>query len=469
MAKRKTYWLAWSLASLAAAVYLGAALLIPGASAPALLQPAKLFLLPGATSHGHHQIELACESCHRTPFAGKAALQEACADCHGAELKEANDTHPRSKFTDPRNAERTALLDATQCVTCHVEHRPEVTHAAGVTLPGDFCFVCHRDIGQDRPSHAALGFDTCASSGCHKFHDNRALYEDYLLRHAAQPSALPQAMLRARAPREAIEQMLDYPHERYPLQPLAASAQDGGAHASPQVLREWLETSHARAGVNCSGCHQPAGQAWIELPGHRACATCHGAEVKGFLSGKHGMALAQDLPAMSPGRARLPMRGDAHGATLGCVSCHAAHRFDTRHAAVQACQGCHDDAHTKAYADSPHHALWRKELAGDLPPGSGVSCASCHLPRLRVQTPEGGARTLVQHNQNDTLRPSEKMIRPVCQSCHGLAFALDALADPALAAGNFIGAPRTHVRSIDMARERAAQPRKSPRPSKGEQ
>src|SRR3990170_4430496 len=210
MARRKAYWLAWSVLSMAAALYLGAALLTPGVGAPAWLRPAKLFFVPGATSHGHYQIEMACETCHATPFAGRAALQEACVDCHGQELKEANDTHPLSKFTDPRNAERTARLDATRCVTCHVEHRPEVTHTAGVTLPLDYCFVCHQDIAKDRPSHAGLAFSTCASSGCHKFHDNRALYEDYLLRHAEQPRLLPKPVQRERALRAALEQAPDY-------------------------------------------------------------------------------------------------------------------------------------------------------------------------------------------------------------------------------------------------------------------
>lgn len=61
------------------------------------------------------------------------------------------------------------------------------------------------------------------------------------------------------------------------------------------------------------------------------------------------------------------------------------------------------------------------------------------------------ARTAVEHNQNDTLRPNEKMIRPVCLHCHGMEFAIDALADPALVRNNFAGKPARHVESIDMA------------------
>ena len=158
---------------------------------------------------------------------------------------------------------------------------------------------------------------------------------------------------------------------------------------------------------------------------------------------------------MTPGRARQPMHAKVRNTELGCTSCHTAHRFDTARAAVQACVGCHRDEHTNAYERSPHFALWKKELAGELPAGSGVSCASCHLPRLEHRAADSGAkRILVQHNQNDNLRPNEKMIRPVCMSCHGLAFSIDALADTKLVADNFAGAPRVHVKSLDMVAQR---------------
>jgi hypothetical protein len=77
---------------------------------------------------------------------------------------------------------------------------------------------------------------------------------------------------------------------------------------------------------------------------------------------------------------------------------------------------------------------------------------------MRIATADG-ARPGVQHNQGDTLQPNEKMARPVCLQCHGLAFTLDALADPELVAGNFRGAPARHVRSIDMALEKDARQR----------
>ncbi|MEL6265848.1 MAG: NrfA- nitrite reduction protein, partial [Pseudomonadota bacterium] len=58
------------------------------------------------------------------------------------------------------------------------------------------------------------------------------------------------------------------------------------------------------------------------------------------------------------------------------------------------------------------------------------------------------------HNQNDVLRPNEKMIRPVCMDCHGLGFAIDALADPDLVSSNFRGRPETRIESIEWATRR---------------
>jgi len=402
---------------------------------------------PGAMTHGHYQIELKCDACH-TPFAG--AKQQACLDCHGARLAASDDSHPIKKFEDPRNADRLEVLNAVACVTCHLEHRPQQTRAMGVTLPDDFCVHCHREVGDDRPSHKNLAFDSCASAGCHNYHDNTALYEDFLAKHAGEPAtaarpALPLRDLGALLRASGV----------VTGKPLTPADRDAPAeYADTKVLHDWAATAHARAGVNCRDCHQPKGAAgWIERPAHEACAGCHKEEVNGFLDGKHGMRLRQKLPPMSPALARRPMQPGAHDRVLGCASCHGAHAFNTRAAAAEACLGCHADEHSRAYENSPHRRLWQAERDGTLPAGSGVSCATCHLPRaVHKQGEVSGVR--VEHNQNRNLRPNEKMARSVCLACHGLPFALDALADPALIANNFSGQPARHVESVDWAAKR---------------
>jgi len=215
--------------------------------------------------------------------------------------------------------------------------------------------------------------------------------------------------------------------------------------------------------VNCSACHQQpqaANYLWIEHPDRKVCSGCHALETAGFLAGKHGMRLSEGLSPMTPSRGRLEFKQEAAHRELGCTSCHGAHRFDTRYAAAQACLQCHNDRHSLAYEQSPHAKLWRSEPAQQGKPGSGVSCASCHMPRMVHNHEEYDVRqTFVQHNQNDTLRPNDKMLRPACMNCHGLGFSIDALADTALVQRNFTGVPARHVASIDMAVERARHPK----------
>ncbi|MAT92039.1 MAG: NrfA- nitrite reduction protein [Halioglobus sp.] len=422
----------------------------------------KTVFLPGATTDGHYQIELACNACHTGPYADRDALQEACEGCHADALKAAKDDHPKAKFSDPRNADRVALLDARYCVTCHVEHRPDITGPMAVSVPADTCFLCHEAIGDERPSHAGMAFDTCTSAGCHNFHDNRALYEDFLVKHMDDAPTLFDQQLLVGNLAQIAEQLPDYPLDAHPVQALDAAGQVYPEHAGDaEIVRQWAGSAHARSGAGCQACHaDTAGGDWVDSPDHTACASCHKGEVDGFLQGRHGMRLdtarlGRELSPMDPALARLPMREDAAGRELGCQSCHGAHDYSLAESAVQSCLGCHADEHSLAYRDSAHYRLWQRERAGDAPAGSGVTCASCHMPRIERDYYWGTfVHHEVQHNQSANLQPNEKMIRPVCLQCHGLGFAIDALADEALIRANFNAPPAVHIRSIDLARQR---------------
>ncbi len=321
--------------------------------------------LPGVSSDGHYQLELSCESCH-TPFGG--VEQKACVGCHGGELEAGKDSHAESKLADPRNADRLDALDARSCTTCHAEHERERTTRGGVSAPGDLCGVCHGGIAEERPSHAGLEPTSCATSGCHNFHDNRGLYESFLAQHLGEPALLPSA----------------------PPPPAPP------AKAAPAE--------------------------------HDDCRGCHEKQAEGFGQGRHGMRHAAGLGLMRAGEARLPMRAEAAERTLDCSTCHDGHGTDLRKAATDACLGCHDDEHSRAFPATSHAA-------------GGLTCASCHMP--------GG-----EHNQSANLRPTSKMGRDVCQSCHGLGLVLDARADEALFRKNFDGPPAVHVRSLEMVEER---------------
>lgn len=399
--------------------------------------------LPGITSHGHYQIEMACNECH-TPFMG--VKQESCLKCHEQELKDADDSHPEKKFRDPRNADRVAKLDARYCVTCHEEHVPERTIAMGVTQPQDYCFHCHQTIAEERPSHAGMGYETCATAGCHNFHDNQALYEDFLLKHADQPDFMEPASVPA----------LDYRQdESKRLLKSNANAPDA-ALVDDLVVQQWENDIHATAGVNCMDCHGVVrGGEWIAKPDHSVCKKCHETQTNGFLAGRHGMRLAQDMTPMQPGMARLPFKEAAMHKNMDCNACHSAHDYDTHAAAVQSCLSCHNDRHSLEFINSPHYTAWfDARSSGNIE--AGVSCATCHIPRFETEI-NGEKIIAVQHNQNGNLRPNEKMIRSVCLHCHGLGFSIDALADPKLIQNNFQGEPAVHHRSIEMAVQRDEQ------------
>ncbi|MEO0794931.1 MAG: cytochrome c3 family protein [Verrucomicrobiota bacterium] len=428
----------WLTIALGLSVYLGWA----------LSGGAEDVVMPGKTTHGHYQIELDCAACH-TPSMG--VKQDSCNECHAEELDHVDDSHPVIKFKDPRNAERLEKLDARYCITCHREHQPELTNTMGVTLPNDYCYHCHQSIAEERPTHVGLGFETCATSGCHNFHDNTALYERFMVEHLDEPDFKPNPQQRIRDFYE-----VHYPDRGEPLE-FEQANMSSSLNVSQDILHEWSVTSHAQAGVNCRDCHDVANPetgvvSWVDKPDYHSCQKCHDYEVKGFLEGRHGMRLNQGLSPMTPGMARLPMKAESHHSELSCVSCHSSHEFNTSFAAVDACLQCHNDQHSLAYKESPHFQVFQQAQEGMRPIDAGVSCATCHLPRVEVSE-FGETKVRVDHNQNNSLRPNDKMIRAACINCHGLQFTLNALADEELIKNNFRGEPTPFVESLEMARE----------------
>jgi predicted CXXCH cytochrome family protein len=425
--------------------------------------------LPGRTSNGHHQIESQCSTCHAAPFEG--AADQACLACHGDSLRARNDSHAPVKFDDPARADQLALVDARSCVACHREHRAEARLRGRVSVPATFCVGCHAGIRQELPNHAGFDDAGCASASCHNYHDNRALRRDLLrkqrgsddLRVDARLPTPPAPVLTAGALRVPLPARAAAPDGRTPPRPdvpESARQDPGPGGLEPEAwqgriapaTREWAASAHARGQVNCTGCHQGAGRrsgGWIWTVDDAVCANCHRDERLGFRAGKHGMRLVVGLSPMSPGLARAPMRPEASTRALGCTSCHGAHRFDRAWAAVSACEGCHDDGHTRAYRASPHFVAWRQEQREEAAPGTGVSCATCHMPRQPIER-DGVPALRVEHNQNGNLRPSDRMWREVCIHCHGARFSLASLADAALVQSNFRGRPAPAPNGMDL-------------------
>ena len=431
---KKTIWILWIILTLA----------VSGFYLDKILEDDnKEILLIGNASHGHYQIELACDSCHTDAFGGEETMQDACESCHQAELDAAHDSHPKKKFNDPRNADLLAIINAKQCISCHTEHQAEQTREMGVTLPDDYCYHCHEEVGKERESHEDLAFDSCATAGCHNFHDNRALYEKFLVKNSGG-NWLKDISRIAKANNASLNAISKAPHHNLPF--------EAKQKAHPDIEQDWYHSSHAEANVQCGACHSDESQSWIEKPTIEQCSSCHEYETDTFKMGKHGMRLAQGLEALDPHDSSMMFSDDA-SAHNQCSSCHKPHTFDAGFAKQEACLTCHSDEHSQAFESSPHGKLSEKAALGAISEEEVVTCATCHIPRLE-ENKAGTIIVKVNHNQNDNLRPNEKMIRPVCMQCHSLEFSIDALADDKLILNNFAHPPTEHIPSVDWALKR---------------
>ncbi|MEM7385765.1 MAG: cytochrome c3 family protein [Verrucomicrobiota bacterium] len=414
----------------------------------------KTALLPGVTTHGHYQIEMECQACHTNEekeniFTSSGVSNAACNACHAESLAAFSDSHPTRKFKNPENAVFIQHINALECVTCHREHNEKLTEPMGVTMPSDYCAHCHKVTLENLESHKGLEFSSCATSGCHNYHDNMALAPSFLRRHYGEPLLHPEAQV---SELNALSRWLADGNEKGEVLEVADADAPKSQSGDEAVLEDWAHSAHARAGINCSACHDAEDGAWVAQPDHRTCQSCHATEVADFLKGKHGMRLAHPgLSPMSPGMARQSMRGDASHRTLTCSSCHGSHRYDRQQAAHLSCLQCHNDTHSLNYGNSAHYRFWKAELAGEVPAGSGVSCATCHLPREKRQ----GDAVVVNHDQSANLRPSDKMLQSVCLDCHGLQFAMDALGEDDLVLSNFSRRPLVRHPGLNWAAESA--------------
>lgn len=443
---KKVLWLLWAVLCLALLAYFGNAMII---------SEDKSEFLIGDTTYGHYQIEMECTACHTEAFGGTEILQDACTNCHAEELEEARDSHPKKKFTDPRNADRLEVVDARYCVSCHTEHHKEKTLEMGLTLPKDYCYHCHQEIADERDSHKDLAFDSCASAGCHNYHDNRALYESFLVDNSG--GEWLKAIASVQKSDSSTEINLNkHPHNNLPeTQEIKTKIQENS-----HIHEELLMNKHGEMGVTCAGCHISSGEKkvnslsvgqheWIVKPGIESCASCHEGESETYMQGKHGMRIAQGLSGITPKNSHHEFSENAMTTEHSCLACHSAHDFSVEGSSVERCLGCHADEHSVNFLASPHGLKYLESPNSD----ETVTCATCHMPITEYQLMSGKVVSLVDHNQSSNLKPNEKMIRPVCMSCHNLEFSIDALADPELIRKNFSGKPSRHVPSIDWAIE----------------
>jgi predicted CXXCH cytochrome family protein len=324
-------------------------------------------------------------------------------------------------FDDPRWAGALDRVDATRCTTCHREHRPS---PEGVTVPAAFCFPCHDDVVTKRPSHRGFTESSCGRGGCHNYHDNAALNPAFLRARVADADTHPASEALSReAPRSAPLPPIDVP-DRVAVPSAVAAA--------------WRASAHPGANVTCMSCHKSKNGSFTATPGFGPCAECHRSEASTFGTGPHGLRQALALPSLTVDQTRLAMKHPTSGRPAGtsCGTCHDAHSVDTRKASVDACLGCHDDPHSRAYRDSKHYRDFSDRPAARRPGPDDVTCATCHMPRVRIEE-AGKARVAVNHDNGKWLHPRSRMANAVCLRCHGLDFTLSNLFDDGTVARNF--------------------------------
>ena len=141
--------------------------------------------------------------------------------------------------------------------------------------------------------------DSCATAGCHNYHDNKALYENFLYTNVDQPDVLdtPAVTLRDFIDQWDKKRKADAPD----LKNLEISDADAPSDLLLRpIVKDWLETAHAAAGVNCRACHDHTSDdgkvtQWKNKVGQDACAKCHEFEASSFVQGRHGMRLANNM------------------------------------------------------------------------------------------------------------------------------------------------------------------------------
>ncbi len=175
------------------------------------LPPGSGWKAKGEMNTGHDGLE--CNACHKeapgsmrqqlghnaktllgmhdgdwVPVGFSVVDNAACMQCHDRP----NDTHPVSRFLEPRFADQRNLLSVHECNGCHGEHNGVRVANTGA----EFCQQCHGDMEVSfdpiTPSHAELleaeSWETCMQ--CHDFHGNHIAEVPRNLRDAIESEAI---------------------------------------------------------------------------------------------------------------------------------------------------------------------------------------------------------------------------------------------------------------------------------------
>ncbi len=241
--------------------------------------------------------------------------------------------------------------------------------------------------------------------------------------------------------------------------------------ASSGLARQWQDSAHQVAGVNCMDCHQAdrsdvdaiehEGQIIATIVSPKDCGRCHEKEFKEQQGSVHAEAFAiieDRLPALADNvggpamrasscdqchGSRVKVRGDGtldtrtwpnsgigrinpDGSKGSCSSCHGRHRFSKAQAREPAaCVRCHsgpDSPDKEVYEASKHgmiYAAHREEMNLDAPEWvagrdytAAPTCVTCHM----------GAAGKLPSNHDVGLRNAWNLNSPVSERQYLVVF-----------------------------------------------
>ncbi len=168
-------------------------------------------------------------------------------------------------------------------------------------------------------------------------------------------------------------------------------------HATPEVVKEWTNSSHAVKGVTCLGCHGDDHGEIVERKGEvlpSKCGKCHETMFNDFAQSKHfNGRIVAEFDGLVSSTKNLTVRKDCEechklglnkpwdeGSGGSCNSCHPKHLFSRKEAAkAKVCENCHVGGPPHAQLDMSLRTVHGKIYkGGELNGETAFSCQSCH-------------------------------------------------------------------------------------------
>ncbi len=199
------------------------------------------------------------------------------------------------------------------------------------------------------------------------------------------------------------------------------------------IFQSWVNSKHARAGVDCITCHKSHEDAKPKKSAvaPKVCGECHRENYAQFQDGRH--SIAWDKMKEHPQYQALsdPLRKAfcerCHTIQGKCNSCHTSHAFNPDEAREpEACKKCHTGLagpHDEMYASSLHGTVYLV----DKNPVRAPSCVSCHMVKgthnisfgivydsLGNPVDKNGKHLSIKEQQD----VRKEMVQGVCFQCH---------------------------------------------------